>query len=1297
MVHQLDANGLPVRRVADFAIGAPSLYARKQPVTTVVATASEGAGISGVAYDKVYHRLIAKDRNRLLMFDVHPDRTKDGPEAIAVFGQPNFSDRLTTGVGPKRMASLYSANGGLTVGTVLDERNQRLFSSDGGNNRILVWDIHPDRLTPTPDPIAVLGQKDAYSKVAAAGADGLTAPASLYYDDEFDRLFAVDSGNNRVLVYDARPSSLKTGVKAIAVIGQPDFESHDPGLGPDRLSRPARLMHDPTHQRLFVGDPGNNRILVFDVHPNRLKPAGQHASYVFGQDDFYSNKPRTNLMKATGTFGPMQMDPIRQRLFVTELISSNRMLVFDIHPARMRNNPDAISVIFQKYTDKFVDKTGQDEETWPRPWVDPQRGKLYVAASHPGGNRVSFFDISGELPRSGLKAITVLGHVDGDGEVDFDGRAAAGRASGRVFYPRSLTLDPVDHRLFVADQYNNRVLMYQLDSENRIASRDAVLVFGQPDNYTVSLHDPARNTLKNPFGLAYDEVGKRLFIGDGWNNRVMVFDAHPDRLRSSMPDAIAVLGQPDFTTVLPGTAGQNRVNFKMAHPDLRTIGGGGPASLAMAVDTVNHRLFLSDGGNNRVLVFDIREGALKPGANAIGVIGQNDFTSTGAVVLGRAPGEPRGELDGGGRNRPDPVDPVAQKDPIRQRSGFSTPGGLAFDAKRNRLFVVDGNNARVLIFDVTPEKFRNGMPAISVIGQKDFATKEDVKLATMKVSEDVGRRRFNTPSSLAYDPVRDWLYVGDRGNERTLVFDVAPERLGPDPAALFVLGQKDFVTDVVTIAEQEEIVEPRELAVDPKAQRVYHTDAPMGRVLIFDLPRASREVSLPGRAMTTYGTTDPWNGRDRPDLDTRKQWSAVFTPAKTQAPGASMVLMQTKQFRHPLSQRRSRILVSETTIQAPVAAPQTTFYVDSSGGNEHLLIVTNANAKPVEATINGPSGGVKRVVPASGRVELPVSGTGMLRVSGGKQALGAVLLRSTRTSRGETLQMAVPPAVSFDSEDGAVIAGIRAGGGYGVELILTNPGPKPLEGELNVLHALENGGPVNWAGASFPMNYSLAPGQTLHVKLTSDSPLAEEAYAVLKSSGGNTLPAASAIVSLQKGDLLLNQTAIAARPHTQLAWVAVDTVLNLIRHGQTPSKIVFSVANANRLPALLRFTLFDQSGKETGRYEQIMDPHSQRQWSLPDLFNVQQVRGSVRIYSDVPIALSARRVTTSLRGERVENELGYTDVNAMKGDAPLALPLIWDGEGTATEIVLVNPKPEAINGQLHFTSPDGKAKEIVLR
>ncbi len=70
------------------------------------------------------------------------------------------------------------------------------------------------------------------------------------------------------------------------------------------------------------------------------------------------------------------------------------------------------------------------------------------------------------------------------------------------------------------------MLTYQLDRENRIASREATVIFGQPDKYDVRIHAVSDHTMKLPYGFAYDEGDKRLFIGDGWHNRVLVFDAH---------------------------------------------------------------------------------------------------------------------------------------------------------------------------------------------------------------------------------------------------------------------------------------------------------------------------------------------------------------------------------------------------------------------------------------------------------------------------------------------------------------------------------------------------------------------------------------------------------------------------------------------------------------------------------------------------------------------------------------------------------------------------------------------------
>jgi DNA-binding beta-propeller fold protein YncE len=1342
LVFNLNDQGLPKKDTADYVIGEPSLYGRKQPVTTAMASRTEGAGMSGIAYDSLHDRLVARDGSRLLMFDVRPDHMKNGPAAIAVFGKPNFTDRLTTGVGPKLIASID--------GTVLDARNQRLFVADGRNNRIMVWDIDPARLTATPDPLAVIGQTDYTSKTSGAGADHLYHPGSLYYDDANNRLFVSDSGNNRVLVFDVGPRQLQTGMKAMAVIGQANFEDHEAGIGAARLDDPARLAHDPSTQRLFVGDAGNHRILVFNVTPDQLK-SGLAASYVFGQDDFDSRKPRTNLRKAIGV-GSLQIDTERERLYLTEPIDLNRALVFDINPSHMKNNPDAIAVLFQESFDKIDWKVSRNEETWPRPFLDAEDGKLYVAASHPGGNRVSIFDISGGIKPTGMPSITAMGQFGWDGKVDFEARPAGSRVNGRVFYPRLLALDAVDHRLFVGDQYNSRVLVFELDTQNRILSRTATVILGQPDAYTARLWDVSARNLELPHSLAYDPVNKWLFVADGWHDRIMVFDADPKRMKT-YEDAMFVLGQPDFTTIKPA-AGPAGVNFEVIG-ESRGIGGGGTAPVALAVDARGRRLFVSDGGNNRVLVYDISQGKLHNGAAAVNVIGQPDFDSTGAtpasagvettaMASGAAqPTNTRGEIygaelggeEGGGGGS-------GRKERVTNDHGFDSPAGLALDSQRNRLFVVDGNNARVLIFDVSPQKLHNGMKAIAVIGQKDFTIGNGTRLQGAKVSEEEGRRRFSFPSSLAYDPVKDWLYVADRGNERTLVFDVAPDKLQSDPGAIGVLGKDNYSTDVVTRAEQEELVEPRELAIDSEHQRLFQTDTPMSRVLVYDLPQSEMAVDVAPRSTVNYSTTDPWNGRDKPDLDQKKDWTArVAASEGSGVPAAMLTYTKTQGILDPMSERRSRILVSETTVAAPKPSEVSWFYMDEGSGKDHAIVVSNPNAHATSVEFRFDDGQrtqeAKRSIPAAGRIEVLASNlfgeavhakVGTLMILG-EQPVASLLLRRTHTSRGEDLLLAVPPAETLDGSS-AAIAGLSAGGGYDSELVLVNPRNEVVSGHIEVLEE-RTGRPVQWnpscegempleskiqSGAEYHvvaerngqfahspqscegLSYNIQPGGTYHVELHSDSYLPEKAYAVLRGDQGAAIPWAAAVVSLRNGPLLLSETAVPARAATQLAWIPVDTMPDLIRNGETPSKMTFTIADADTVtPALLRFTLFDTNGKEAGRYEQILPPGTQREWSLADLFNMEKFKGSVRLWSDAPVAISDRRVTTTLRGESVESEIGYVDEASLKGKRTIPLPTISDGAGVATEITFINPTEAEIKGRIQFDSSDGQPSDIVLR
>ena len=86
----------------------------------------------------------------------------------------------------------------------------------------------------------------------------------------------------------------------------------------------------------------------------------------------------------------------------------------------------------------------------------------------------------------------------------------------------------------------------------------------------------------------------------------------------------------------------------------------------------------------------------------------------------------------------------------------------------------------------------------------------------------------------------------------------------------------------------------------------------------------------------------------------------------------------------------------------------------------------------------------------------------------------------------------------------------------------------------------------------------------------------------------------------------------------------------------------------------------------------------------------------MRLWTDVPLALSAQRVTRNLRGESIENELGYVETAALTSQG-LEFPAIFDGQGLATEIMLINPSNETAKGQMIFVGSEGQSKDIILR
>ncbi|HSW13786.1 MAG TPA: NHL repeat-containing protein [Solimonas sp.] len=137
--------------------------------------------------------------------------------------------------------------------------NGRLVVADQNNNRVLVWNTVPTANGAVAD--LVLGQPDFATREADDEADEMNKPAGLWSDGF--RLLVTDSGNNRVLYWALFPQ--QSSADADYVIGQSGFSRSSAGSSAATLRAPFGVGSDGT--RIYIADSGNNRVLRYNAFP----------------------------------------------------------------------------------------------------------------------------------------------------------------------------------------------------------------------------------------------------------------------------------------------------------------------------------------------------------------------------------------------------------------------------------------------------------------------------------------------------------------------------------------------------------------------------------------------------------------------------------------------------------------------------------------------------------------------------------------------------------------------------------------------------------------------------------------------------------------------------------------------------------------------------------------------------------------------------------------------------------------------------------------------------------------------
>ncbi|MCC6278717.1 MAG: hypothetical protein IT289_12445 [Oligoflexia bacterium] len=225
-------------------------------------------------------RVIVSDESnqRVLVWNSFPTYT--GQPADLVLGQTTFTGNSVHGGASPDYWNFWSPNGVYWDGN-------KLFVASRSQNRIMIWNSFPTNNAQPAD--VIVGQPDGTSTGGATTASGLTQPRRVFSDGT--RLYVSDSSNNRVLIWNNIPTS--DGTPADVVLGQPNFisnTSNNGGLSASSLSSPQGLYSD--GEKLWVVDSGTRRILVWNSSPSSNFTAanavyGQQGSFTTG----LSNNP----------------------------------------------------------------------------------------------------------------------------------------------------------------------------------------------------------------------------------------------------------------------------------------------------------------------------------------------------------------------------------------------------------------------------------------------------------------------------------------------------------------------------------------------------------------------------------------------------------------------------------------------------------------------------------------------------------------------------------------------------------------------------------------------------------------------------------------------------------------------------------------------------------------------------------------------------------------------------------------------------------------------------------------------
>jgi len=744
--------------------------------------------------------------NRILIYSPVPSGNL--PDAVTVIGQQNFVSSSSN------QGSVVGSNT-LNYPIQLWSNGKMLIVADRSNNRVLIYNDITRIAAQNGNADLVLGQPDMVHNQSNQGGNigqnTLSFPSGVFYDGQ--RLFISDTGNNRILIYNSLPTS--NNQDADSVIGQPSFIVNSLNQGfsnptAQTLGSPGQLWS--YNGTLFVVDyannddngvwVGNDRVLSYSNSDSW--PSGSTniaADGIIGQNSFTSNlNPGRAPSGQINDDGGNLVVPTGICVSNGQLYVSNyyNVLIYNQIPTGTTNPPPDVILANLLFSSKI--NTGASD-------VYASNGVVYV--SDPNNSRVIAFTCENNptptpacVLSSGQSAGLVIGQpnftTDSSSPVNtqsLNGPEGVFQVVGNGAYAQQClgvegmpTCTPlptvvVNQSLFVSDSANNRVLIYNSAPTTNWPA--AVTVIGQPDLVSTQGNQDGSASAKTL--LLPRQVwsnGTTLIVADSNNNRVLIYNNAPG-LGTANGSANVVIGQ-----------------LNMSGEDANQDGSVSANTLSepSGVFYDGQRLYISDQGNNRVLVYNSLP--TSNGASANEVIGQPNFVSYQPNQGGSTPSS----------------------------QTLDNPFEIWVDNVSNSLYVADSANNRILIYNNAGQGIDSltagsaDLAADAVVGQASFAT----------ANSGLSAKAFNAPRAVCVN--QGQLYVADQGNDRVLVYNEIPAGTA-NPSANVVLGQPDMNTNTNATAPSasnfSDQVGGGPVALQAVNGQVYAADRQYNRVLVF--------------------------------------------------------------------------------------------------------------------------------------------------------------------------------------------------------------------------------------------------------------------------------------------------------------------------------------------------------------------------------------------------------------------------------------------------------------------------------